>query len=101
MGSKLTDFLRRLVAPKQKEATDQEPEAPVTYKGYAIRPAARRQGSQWLTVGVITKQFPDGVKEHHLIRAETHGTRDAADAFAILKAKQIIDEVGDRLFEDG
>ncbi len=101
MGSKFTDFLRRLVAPKQKEATDQESERAVTYKGYAIRPTPRRQGSQWLTVGVITKQFPDGVKEHRLIRAETHGTKDAADAFSILKAKQIIDEVGDRLFEGG
>jgi hypothetical protein len=41
------------------------------------------------------------VKEHHFIRAETHGTKDAADAFSILKAKQIIDEQGDRLLEDG
>lgn len=100
MGSKFTDFLRRLIAPKQKEASDQESERAVTYKGYAIRPTPRRQGSQWLTAGVITKEFADGVKEHHFIRAETHGTKDAADAFSILKAKQIIDEMGDRLLED-
>lgn len=101
MGSKLTDFLRRLVAPEQKEATDQGRERAVTYKGYAIRPTPRRQGSQWLTAGAITKELADGVKEHRFIRAETHGTKDAADAFSILKAKQIIDEQGDRLLEDG
>ncbi len=62
---------------------------------------SRREGSQWLTAGVITKQFADGVKEHRFIRAETHSTKDEADAFSITKAKQIIDEVGDRLFQKG
>ncbi|MFQ5938818.1 MAG: HlyU family transcriptional regulator [Alphaproteobacteria bacterium] len=100
MGSKFTDFWRRLMAPEQKEATDQESERALTYKGYAIRPTPRRQGSQWLTAGVITKEFADGVKEHHFIRAETHATKDAAAAFSIVKAKQIIDEKGDRLLED-
>ena len=27
----------------------------VEYKGYAIRPACRREGAQWLTVGIISK----------------------------------------------
>ncbi len=101
MGSKLVDFLRNLVAPKPKQAPDQESQEAVDYEGYKIRPASRRQGSQWLTAGVITKQFADGVKEHHFIRAETHGAKDDADAFAILKAKQIIDEFGDRMFKEG
>lgn len=101
MGSKFTNFLRRLMAPKDKEAADQEPGPAVEYKGYAIRPAPRREGSRWLTAGLITKEFADGVKDHHFIRAETHGSKDAADAFAITKGKQIVDEFGDRMFKEG
>ncbi len=101
MRSKFTDFLRRLMAPKRKEATNQESETAVDYKGCTIRPTPRRQGSRWLTAGVIRKQFADGVKEHRFIRADTHSTKDDADAFSIAKAKQIIDEQGDRLFQDG
>ena len=57
--------------------------------------------SQWLTAGVIKKQFADGVKEHQFIRADIHSTKDDADAFSLAKAKQIIDELGDKLFENG
>jgi hypothetical protein len=52
----------------------------------------------WLTAGVIAKQFPEGVKEHRFIRADTCAARDDAVALCIRKAKQIIDERGDRMF---
>ncbi|MFQ6016987.1 MAG: HlyU family transcriptional regulator [Kiloniellaceae bacterium] len=101
MGSRFTEFLRRLMAPKKKETSHQESKSGVEYEGYTIRPASRREGAQWLTAGVITKRFAEGVKEHRFIRAETHGTKDDADAFSVAKAKQIIDELGDRLFQKG
>ncbi len=108
MGSKFTNFLRHLMAPRRKEATDRESEKAVResekavdYKGYTIRPILYLEGSQWLTAGVITKQFADGVKEHRFVRADTHGTKDDAEAFSIAKAKKIVDEQGDRLFQDG
>jgi hypothetical protein len=47
---------------------------------------------------VIEKDFPDGVKAHRFVRAETHPSRDDAVAFSITKAKQIIDQQGDRIF---
>ena len=47
---------------------------------------------------MIEKDFPDGMKEHRFVRAETHGSKyDDASAFAITKAQQIIDERGDKL----
>ncbi len=49
----------------------------------------------------VTKQFADGVKEHRFIRADAHGTKDDAEAFSIAKAKKIVDEQWDRLFQDG
>jgi len=92
----LFDFLRRAGSPK-----DQPSAAPVEYKGYRIRSEPRRQGSQWLVAGVISKEFPDGVKEHQFVRADTFASRDDAQTLAIDKAKRIVDETGDRMFERG
>ena len=76
-----------------------EPELPAEeYKGYRIRPAPYLNNGQYQTAGVIQKDAADGVKEHRFIRAETHPSRDDAAAFAITKAKQIIDQQGDRVF---
>jgi hypothetical protein len=71
----------------------------VEYNGFRIRPAPYKNGGQFQTAGVIEKDFPGGVKEHHFVRAETHGSKDDAAAFAITKAQQIIDERGDKIFE--
>jgi len=100
MGSWFGDIFGRLAGRKADTAPG-KPGPAVAYNGYMIRAAARREGGQWLTAGVIAKPFGDEVKEHHFIRAETHGSKEAADDFAIVKAKQIIDELGDRLFRDG
>ncbi len=101
MGFRLLDFLRNCLASESQETIGPENEATVEYMGYTIRPLPRQQGSQWLTAGVITKQFADGVKENEFIRADTHSTKDDADADSLGKAKQIIDELGDKLFQNG
>ncbi len=97
MGSKLSGMFGGLFGRKG-EAAEGGGEAASEYKGCSIRPAPRRQGSGWLLAGVITKTFPDGVKEHVFVRADTFTSRDEAAAFAVTKAKQIIDEQGDRIF---
>lgn len=74
---------------------------PVAYKDYTITPTPMRQGGQFLTAGTITKDFPDGRKEHRFIRADTHGSAEDAAAFAVSKGRQIIDEQGDRIFKGG
>jgi hypothetical protein len=71
----------------------------VEYKGFRIRPAPFPAGGQFQTAGVIEKDFPDGMKSHRYIRAETHATRDAAASFALTKGQQIIDERGERVFD--
>jgi hypothetical protein len=74
--------------------------AAVDYQGYRITPAPQRQPSGWNTAGVITKEFPDGVKEHRFVRVDTHTSKDDAVSFSITKAQQIIDEQGDRIFRN-
>ena len=72
---------------------------PVEYKGYRIRAKPYQSGSQYQTSGTIEKDFPSGVKEHRFVRAESHPSKDDAVEFSILKARQIIDQQGDRMFE--
>jgi hypothetical protein len=79
--------------------TGHEPEAPpVEYKGYRIKPAPYWSKSHYQTAGTIEKETPDGLKKHAFVRADTYASRDDAIAFTITKAKQLIDQQGDRMF---
>ena len=72
----------------------------VDYNGFKIHPAAQPQNGQWLTAGVIRKEIGGEVKEHRFLRADTHGSAEAANDFAVIKGRQIIDEQGERMFRD-
>jgi hypothetical protein len=72
----------------------------VEYAGYVIQAQPKPQGGQYYTAGTISKAFPDGTKEQYFIRADTHSSADTAGEHAVTKARQIIDEQGDRLFKD-
>jgi hypothetical protein len=96
MFSKLKAALARLAGGQGAGEGPAEP--PIEYKGYRIRPAPYRTNGLYQTAGIIEKDAPDGVKQHRFVRADTHPSRDDAVAFAILKAKQIIDLQGDRIF---
>jgi len=73
-------------------------EESIEYNGYRIRPAPYRRGGEYQTSGVIEKEVRGELKEHRFIRAETHPSREAAVEFSIAKARQLIDEQGERLF---
>ena len=99
MASKISSFFPDLVAPSGEDVNDEAGvEDAVEYQGYLIRPVPRKQGSQWLTSGVIIKQGDEPAQEHPFVRADTHASKDQANDFAIVKGKQIIDERGDWLF---
>jgi hypothetical protein len=97
MLSMFRTLWQRLASPAGSAAEEPLFE-PVEYDGYRIRPAPYPAGAGYQTAGVIEKDFPDGVKAHRFVRAETHPSRDDAVAFSITKAKQIIDQQGDRIF---
>lgn len=89
-------ILKRLFGGGGGGATKHEA---VPYNGYRIRPAPFAAEGQYQTAGVIEKDFPEGAKEHHFVRAERHGSAEDAASFAVAKGKQIIDERGDRVFD--
>src|SRR5919202_2427893 len=70
----------------------------VEHNGYRIRPAPYQAGAGFQTAGIIEKDFAGGLKEHRFVRAETHPSREAAAAFSLAKGRQIIDQLGDRVF---
>ncbi|GAB4357616.1 MAG: HlyU family transcriptional regulator [Kiloniellaceae bacterium] len=72
----------------------------VEYNGFKITPAAQPQNGQWLTAGIIRKEIGGAMKEHRFLRADTHASPDSANDFAVVKARQIIDEQGERIFRD-
>ena len=70
----------------------------IEYNGYRIRPAPYPSKGAYQTAGIIEKDVGGETKEYRFVRAETHSSREEAIAFSIAKAKQIIDEQGDRIF---
>jgi len=72
----------------------------VEYNGYTITPAPRTHEGQYLTAGIISKEFSEGLREQHFIRADFFTSWDDACAQAVVKGKRIIEEQGDKLFSD-
>ena len=99
MFAKIAAALRRLAGGGDGGAPAEASMPEVEYNGYRIRPAPYLNNGQYQTAGVIQKDSPEGVKEHKFIRAETHPSKEDAGAFAVTKAKQIIDQQGDRMFK--
>jgi hypothetical protein len=98
MLSKLKAAWRRLTAAREPGESEGSAVPATEYKGYRIRPTPYLANALYQTAGIIEKDAPEGVKTHRFIRADTHHSREDAIAFAVSKAKQIIDLQGDRIF---
>jgi hypothetical protein len=96
MLAKLKAVLARIAS---REGHAREPPIPaIEYKGYRIRPEPYLAKDHYQTAGTIEKTTPEGVRAHRFVRADTYRSREDAIAFTITKAKQIIDQQGDRMF---
>ena len=74
---------------------------PKTYKDFTITPKSMPADGQHRISAIITKEVNGEMKSHHLIRADTLMTAEAAAEAAFEKAKILIDQQGDRLFNQG
>jgi len=95
----MSGFLSKLFGGKSdapKAAAQSE-----TYKGFVIEPRPKGSSGQYNVAGVIRKEGePDG-PAHEFIRADTFPNVEDAVRFSLVKAKQIIDQQGDRIFRSG
>jgi hypothetical protein len=91
-------FWKSLFGGGGSSGSDSKASAPVEYNGFTIRAAPYKAEGQYQTAGTITKDVGGVAKEHKFIRADRHASYDDAVEFSLAKARQIIDQQGERIF---
>ena len=69
------------------------------YKGFEITAAPVNESNGWRIAGTISKTIDGTEKTHQFVRADTCGDVESAAAMTLRKAKQFIDERGERVFD--
>lgn len=93
-------FLKKLFGAAAKSGSAAEFRSePQEHKGYRIVATPYLDGGQHQLCGVISREIDGTTRERRFIRADRFPSRDDAVAMTFLKARQIIDQQGDRLFE--
>lgn len=87
---------KKLFASRAGEAA--QAAEPVAYQGFLIRPAPYKEDGQYQTAGFIEKEIGGVRREHRFIRADRFTGYDDAVRFTVVKAQQLIDQQGERLF---
>ena len=93
-------FLKRLFGGGGGESTSGSAAvaAEAEHKGFLVKATPFKEGGQFQTCGVISKEIGGVLKEHRFIRADRFAALEDAANHAIIKGRQVIDEQGDRLF---
>lgn len=71
----------------------------IDYNGFRILPEPMSDGGQFRLAARIEAEEAGETKSHHLIRADMLRSREEAETAAVAKAKQMIDQMGMRLFD--
>jgi hypothetical protein len=75
-----------------------EPGPGEDYKGFTIRAAPYESDGQFQTCGIVEKEVAGERKAHRFVRADRHASYEDAVAFSLQKARQVVDEQGERIF---
>jgi hypothetical protein len=94
-------FLKKLFGGGGTSATPAAamPKQQVEYNGYVIKATPYKEQGQFQTCGIVSKEIGGEMKEHRFVRADRFADEDSAADHSILKGRQIVDQVGDRMFE--
>ncbi|MGZ2258468.1 HlyU family transcriptional regulator [Roseobacter sp. A03A-229] len=77
----------------EKKSTAEE------YEGYRITPTPIAEGNTYRVAATIEKEVDGETRSHNLVRADTLQGLEEAQKACIRKAKQVIDEQGERIFQ--
>lgn len=80
------------------EAGAEKAVAEETYKEFRIKATPMAAGGEHQVCGVIEKEIGGEMKSYRFVRADKMSSRDDAAAMSLAKARQIIDEQGEKLF---
>ncbi|MDA7426080.1 HlyU family transcriptional regulator [Thalassococcus lentus] len=71
---------------------------PIEYEGFRIIPEPAAEDGQFRLAARIERDIDGETKTHHLIRADLIRDRKECEEAAVFKAKQMIDQMGSRIF---
>ncbi|WP_421906508.1 HlyU family transcriptional regulator [Mameliella sp.] len=91
-------LLKRLFGGKGGGA-EAPPAKTVEYEGFRITPQPAAEGGQYRIGALIEGEVKGELRTHQLIRADMIRDLDEAEDASIRKAKQMIDQMGIRLFD--
>ncbi len=93
-------FVKRLFS-SGKEGTKAEAKvvSSAHYNEFEIRAAPVKDSNGWRVTGTVVKEIDGTLKEHHFVRADACPDVESAAALTLRKARQLIDEQGDRIFD--
>lgn len=72
---------------------------PETYEGFTIFAQPGHDGNRYRIGARIEKEVGGELKTHDMIRADVFESADIATTESIAKAKVLIDQMGDKLFD--
>lgn len=72
--------------------------AETEHKGFIIRATPFKEGGQFQTCGVVSKEIGGVLKEHKFIRADRFAALEDAVSVSLSKGRQLVDEQGERIF---
>lgn len=72
---------------------------PVHHEGFVIYPEPIKETGAFRVAARIEKEIAGEVKVHEMIRADTYQSEEAATEGSVFKARQMIDQMGDRIFD--
>ena len=88
-------FLSRLLGKRSGASSRAEPEM---YNGYRIYPEPRSEAGGYRVCAQVEKEIDGVSKSYLLIRADVCSSMNEAAAVSLAKAKQVINERGDAIF---
>jgi hypothetical protein len=71
----------------------------IEYNGFRIAATPIPENGQYRLAGEIQKGEADNLRKHQFVRADMLPTVDEANDFSIAKAKMMIDQLGDKVFD--
>ncbi|TCS43988.1 HlyU family transcriptional regulator [Reinekea marinisedimentorum] len=84
-------FKKASAKPEKKDWED--------YQGFRVCATPIAEGGQYRVSGIIEKGEGEDKQQHTFVRADLIAGKDEAKQFTVMKAKLMIDQLGDRVFK--
>jgi hypothetical protein len=92
-------FLKSLFGLGKSTPAAPVPAQTLEHKGYIIAATPMTEGREFQVCGMISREVDGAIKQHRFIRVDKLPTRDEAVDLIFRKGQQIIDQMGDRMFD--